>query len=189
MSNTVSRSVIGSGNYLEIFNPAAAACGWADTSAFIFDRSITMDIIGHPAIDKLTIELESEIDNKAYNTFVNSFMTSATVEDVETSYANGAKCSEPSGVDASNPFIFAFYGATDNDNERKIVTGRGIITSDNAFNYADKKRAATKVSIKTISGLEVKVAAAKFCTSLVSGAGDIVIDSQTKGCVSYMTAV
>lgn len=188
-TTTTSKTVIGSANYLEIFAPAAAGCGWAGTSAFIFDRNVSIDVSGHPKLGKLSIDLESETDDTAYNTFVNDYFSDASVDDVESIYCNGAKLTDTSGIDASNPFIYVLYCATDNDGKRKMVSGRGILTSDNAFNYADKKHASTKVSIKTISGAEVKVATAKFCSDLVSGAADVTISSTAKGCVWHMTAI
>ena len=151
------KSPLGGGNYLEVFafNKSTNTIG---ASAFVFDKTVTTAINGHPAKGvEFTIDLDSKINNEAFETFITNYLTTISTETIEQIYEDDSKDTSTSAASEADYFAFILHNKA-LDSKVKTLIGIGYLTGDTGNDSRAAGTANTNPVQITVTSVSSEVA-------------------------------
>lgn len=182
------KAPVGGGNYLEIFGFSAGTVG---SSEFVFDKTVTTSVNGHPAkgVD-FTIDLDSKINNETFETFLVSYLTSISTETLEFTYEDDTKDVSSSAADEVPKFAFMLYNKA-LGGKRKVLYGVGYLSGDSG----NDSRAAgalnttpVQLTVTAYADASVAFGTTLFNTELVTGTA-LTLATGATGKYTFMTTI
>lgn len=118
------KAPIGDANKILVFAKSGADVG---SLVFTFDKTTGATLAGDPLKDNPVLTFTSEIDNTAFQTFKNSYLTNNELIDVDSVYTDGSKDTSKAVPSTATQLLVMHVGGLDADGEKKVTMLNSIL--------------------------------------------------------------
>jgi len=141
------KAPVGGGGKLAIYT--ITTNNFVTTPAFTFDKIVTTGITGHPKMKNVSIDLDHKVNDDAYLTFLDTYVSAVSTEATKQQYENGEEDIISAGGEAATTFGWIYLEAA-LGGKKTVHAGIGYLGA-NAGNMSTGVGALTNTPAQIVS--------------------------------------